>query len=311
MKNISGIDLNLMTAFEAMMRERHVSRAAMRIGLAQPSMSNALSRLRALFGDPLFIRTGGMMKPTEKAERLAPLIKTALDSLRTAVNEGGTFDPATSTRTFSLATTDYGEMLVLPELLRRIRAQAPGISLHSLPFDRPSFEEQLELGTLDAGLTVIYPSSPKTCTEPMFEERFVCIARPGHPALAGKGGAGDRVALDLETFLSLDHALVSRGGSPKGAVDRALAAINRERRIALTVANFTTLMFEVAQSDFIAAVAERLAVRMAPLAGFTIHAMPLNVNNFTMSLAWHQSTEADQGQKWLRSLVRDVCARLS
>lgn len=311
MKNIAAVDLNLMTAFEAMMLERHVSRAAARIGLAQPSMSNALARLRALFDDPLFVRIGGVMKPSEKAELLAPLIKTALDNLRIAVNEGGAFDPATSTRSFSLATTDYGEMLVLPELMRRIREQAPGISLYSLPFDRPSFEAQLEQGKLDMGLTVIQPASPKTRSDRLFEERFVCIARPGHPALAGKDRMGDRVALDLETFLSLDHALVSRGGAPKGAVDSALAAINRERRIALTVANFTTLMFEVAQSDFIAAVAERLAVRMAPLAGFTIHAMPLKVNNFTMSLAWHQSTDADQGQLWLRSLVRDVCARLS
>lgn len=311
MKNISGIDLNLMTAFEAMLLERHVSRAAARIGLAQPSMSNALARLRALFDDPLFVRTGGTMKPTEKAELLAPLIISALGKLRLAVNEGGAFDPATSTRVFRLATTDYGEMLVLPELMRRIRAQAPGIVLHSLPFDRPSFEEQLEQGKLDAGLTVIQPSSSATRTEKMFEERFVCIARPGHPALAGKGGAGERVALDLETFLALEHALVSRGGSPRGAVDTALAAMGRERRIALTVANFTTLMFEIAQSDFIAAVAERLAVRMAPLAGFTVHALPLKVNNFTMSLAWHQSTGADQGQLWFRAMMGEVCAGLS
>lgn len=310
MKNIAGVDLNLMTAFEAMMLERHVSRAAGRVGLAQPSMSNALSRLRALFDDPLFVRTGGAMKPTEKAELLAPLIKAALDNLRVAVNEGGTFDPATSTRTFSLATTDYGEMLLLPELIRRVRAQAPGVVLYSLPFDRASFEVQLEEGKIDAGLSVIEPASPKTRREKLFDERFVCIARRRHPALAGKGRAGERVALDLETFLKLDHALVSRGGPPKGAVDQALSAMGRERRVALTVANFTTLIFEVAQSDFVAAVAERLAVRMAPVAGFAIHALPLKVSNFTMSLAWHQSTEADRGQVWLRDLIRKTCAGL-
>lgn len=311
MKNIAGIDLNLMTAFEAMMLERHVSRAAGRIGLAQPSMSNALARLRALFDDPLFVRTGGMMKPTEKAELIAPLIKAALDSLRTAVNEGGRFDPAASTRAFTLSTTDYGEMLILPELMRRIRMEAPGVAVYSLPFDRPTFESDLDQGKLDAGLTVIDPVSPKTRAAKLFDERFVCIARRNHPALKGKRRAGSFVALDLETFLSLDHALVSRGGAAKGAVDRALDTMGRKRRIALTVANFTTLMFEVAQSDFVAAVAERLAVRMAPLAGFAIHALPLAVENFSMSLAWHAATDADQGQNWFRTKIREACASIA
>ena len=307
MKNIAAVDLNLMTAFEALLIEQHVSRAAARIGLAQPSMSNALSRLRALFDDPLFVRTGGTMKPTEKAAALAPLIKAALDNLRLAVNEAGQFDPATSTQSFSLATTDYGEMLILPELMRRIRIEAPGVEIHSLPYDRVTFEDQLERGQIDAGLTVIQRVSRQTQVEPMFEERFVCIAQRDHPALSGKGSAGAFVALNLETFLALDHALVSRGGRSRGAVDTALAALGHERRIALTVANFMTLMFQIAQSDLIAAVAERLARHMAPLAGFDIYALPLTVRNFTMSLAWHRSTEADEGQQWLRALLRDVC----
>jgi DNA-binding transcriptional LysR family regulator len=306
MKNIAAVDLNLMTAFEAMMEEQHVSRAASRIGLAQPSMSNALSRLRALFDDPLFVRVGGSMKPTERARMLAPLIKAALDNLRIAVNDGGSFDPESSTQIFRLATTDYGEMLVLPELMRRLRMEAPGVVVRSLPFDRSSFERDLEEGKLNAGLTVIEPKLPRTRIEKFWEERFVCIAREGHPALTPKAGADAYTALDLDTFLSLDHALVVRGGAAKGAVDTALSRMGRERRIGLTVANFTTLIFEVAQSDFIAAVAERLAIRMAPLAGFAIHALPLQVGNFTMSLAWHQSTDADLGQQWFRRHLRDV-----
>ena len=310
MKNIEAVDLNLMTAFEALLIEQHVSRAAHRVGLAQPSMSNALSRLRSLFDDPLFVRVGGVMRPTEKAKALAPLIKAALDNMRLAVNKASHFEPATSTQGFSLATTDYGEMLVLPKLMQRIRAEAPSVKVHSLPFDRASFEDMLERGQIDAGLTVIKPKSTSVVTEAMFDERFVCIARHQHPALADTGSTGAFAALDLETFLSLDHALVSRGGSAQGAVDTALAAMGRERQIGLTVANFTTLMFLIAQTELVAAVAERLATQMAPLAGFTIHALPLAVRNFTMSLAWHKATEADHGQIWFRELVRDVCRNM-
>ncbi len=305
MKNIAGVDLNLMTAFEAMMIEGSVTRAAARIGLAQPSMSNALARLRTLFDDPLFERAAQGMLPTEKARLLAPMICGALDSLRKAVNDGGRFDPASSEASFRLATTDYGEMIVLPALLSRIRAFAPKVRVQSLPFDRASFVEQLERDGIDAGLTVIGRKSPRMAIEPQFKERFVCIARRGHPAFPA-----DK-PLDMDTFVGLDHALVSRGGPPSGAVDRALAAIGRERRIAITVANFTTLMFLVAQSDFVAAVAERLARHMAGLIDLSLHALPLRVDPFTMSMAWHRRTDADAGQLWFRDQVRAVTAGLS
>jgi DNA-binding transcriptional LysR family regulator len=308
MKNIAGVDLNLMTAFEALMIEGHVTRAASRIGLAQPSMSNALARLRALFDDPLFVRGPEGMQPTEKARAIAPLISTALDSLRQAVNEAGVFDAARSTLSFRLATTDYGEFIVLPELLRRVRETAPNVKVYSLPFDRPVFAQRLERAELDLGLTVIEAGADRTQVEPQFRERFVCIARKGHPAIRRRSSVYKFVALDLDTFARLDHALVSRGGPPVGAIDRAMAKVGRERRVVTTVANFTTLMFLVAGSDLIAAVGERMAQRMADLVGVSIYTLPFEVDGFAMSMAWDRSTDADQGQLWFRDMVRGVCA---
>jgi DNA-binding transcriptional LysR family regulator len=308
LKNISGVDLNLMTAFEAMMIDGNVTRAAERVGLAQPSMSNALARLRSLFDDPLFIRSPLGMRPTEKAIAIAPLISAALDNLRIAVNEGGMFDPARSTQTFRLATTDYGEMLIVPTLLRRLRETSSGIRLLSLPYDRAVLEEQLERGQIDAGLSVLGRVSDRVRTEAQFDERFVCIARTGHPEISSAGNVDPNIALDLETFIRLDHALVSRGGPPSGAVDHALATIGRERQVVATVANFTALMHLVAQSDLVASVGQRIAVQMSERLGLSVHALPLEVGSFNMSMAWHQMTDADAGQRWFRDQLRTVCA---
>jgi DNA-binding transcriptional LysR family regulator len=309
-KNIAGVDLNLMTAFEAMMIDANVTRAAERVGLAQSSMSNALTRLRALFDDPLFVRSPTGMRPTEKAQMIAPLISEALDHLRHAINEGGVFDPAKSRLTFRLATTDYGEMLIVPELLRRLRVHAPGVRLLSLPFDRVTLEGQLERGQVDVGLSVLGRMSDRVRMERQFEERFVCIARNDHPAFSSSGAIDRFVALDLHTFTRLDHVLVSRAGAPSGSVDQALAAIGRERNVVATVANFTALMYLVAQSDMVASVGERIAIQMSQLLGLSIHALPLAVNGFTMTMAWHQMTEADAGQRWFREQIRAVCGGL-
>jgi DNA-binding transcriptional LysR family regulator len=311
LKNISGVDLNLMTAFEAMMVERHVSRAAQRVGLAQPSMSNALARLRALFDDPLFVRSPSGMQPTEKAIAIAQLISSALDSLRVAINEGGTFHPVQSTQTFRLATTDYGEMLIVPELLKRLRIQAPGTRLLSLPFDRSTLEGQLERGQIDVGLSVLGRMSHRVRTEKQFDERFVCVARSDHPALSSRVGIDPFIALDLQTFTQLDHVLVSRDGAPSGSVDQALAAVGRNRHVVATVANFTALIHLVAKSNMVASVGERIAVQMSKLLGLSVHALPLEVRGFTMSMAWHQMTDADAGQCWFRDLLREACADIA
>ena len=296
MKNISGIDLNLMTAFEAMMLEGNVTRAAARIGLAQPSMSNALGRLRALFDDQLFVRTPVGMHPTEKARAVAPLVSTALAALRSAINYAGAFDPATSALTIRIATTDYGEFIVLPKIMQILRSAAPNMTLISVPFSRAAVADQLGRGDVDLAFNVLPRASGRIRREAILTDKFVCIARADHPEISG--------TLDLPTFLRLHHALVAPRGTPTGAVDRALAAVGEKRHVVMSVSNFISLPFLIAESDMIAVVGERVALRLTALIGLKLYPVPVELDGFTMSMAWDVATDQDNGRIWFRDVMR-------
>ena len=203
------------------MLEGNVTRAAARIGLAQSSMSNALARLRLLFDDQLFARTPVGMHPTEKARAIAPLISSALAALRSAINDAGVFEPASSTLTIRLATSDYGEFIVLPKVMMTLRETAPNMKLISVPFSRSDVVTQMARGDIDIAFNVMPRFPSRIRWEPLLTDQFVCIARSDHPAITG--------ALDLKTFLGLQQALVAPRGTPNGAVDRALAAIGEKR----------------------------------------------------------------------------------
>jgi DNA-binding transcriptional LysR family regulator len=298
MKNIAGVDLNLMTAFEAMMLDGNVTRAGARIGLAQPSMSNALTRLRALFDDQLFVRTPVGMHPTEKARAIAPHVTLALAALRSAINEAGAFDPATSELTVRIATSDYGEFIVLPKVVQILRQAAPNMTLVSMPYSQSDIADQLGRGEVDLALNVMPRFPSRICREVLIEERFVCIARADHPEIFGD--------LDLPTFLRLTHALVAPRGTPFGAVDRALAKIGEKRQVVMSVGSFINLPFLIANSDMIAVIGERVAQRLGPLIGLKIYPVPIPLDGFRMSMAWDIATDNDVGPSWFRDLLRRV-----
>ena len=300
MKNIAGVDLNLMTAFEAMMLDGNVTRAAARIGLAQPSMSNALARLRELFDDQLFVRTPVGMNPTEKARAIAPLVSSALTALRCAINEAGIFDPATSSLTMRIATSDYGEFIVLPKVMQALRQAAPQMRLISIPFSRTAVVEQLSHGEIDIAFNVLPRFPRRICREAILAERFVCIARVNHPSISGQ--------LDLATFLGLQHVLVAPRGRPVGAVDRALAVMGQKRQVVMSVGSFITLPFLIAGSDMIAVVGERVAERLGSLIGLNIYPVPFPLDGFTMSMAWNIGTNGDAGHLWFRNIMRSATA---
>lgn len=300
MKNISAVDLNLMTAFEAMMLDGNVTRAAARIGLAQPSMSNALARLRLLFDDQLFVRTPAGMHPTEKARAIAPHVSLALASLRSAINEAGAFDPATSTMTIRIATSDYGEFIILPQVVQALRAAAPHMTLISIPFSRSEIAEQFARGDVDLAMNVLPRLPSRFRRDVLMKERFVCIARADHPEISGD--------LDLATFLRLQHALVAPRGTPYGAVDRALAMIGEKRQVVMSVGSFLSLPFLIADSDLIAVIGERVAQRLGPLVGLRMYPAPVPLDGFTMSMAWDVATDKDAGHGWFRNLMRSAVA---
>lgn len=296
--NLSRIDLNLLVAFEALMEERHVTRAAERIGLAQPSMSNALRRLRDLFADELFLRTGAGMQPTDKALALIGPIGDALREIREVLTPERSFDPSTARRRFTVAATDYGDLLVVPELSRLLRAEAPGIDLVVRPMaDATAALGKLERGEIDALVGGHLPDSPRCVRQRLFEEHFVCIQ---DEARAARGGNPS-----LEDYATLPHALFSAAGGDglPSVIDTVLARHGMRRRVALTLAHVVAVPFAVAGTDLIATMAERVARRFAEAAGVVLHPLPFDTPSFSIDLVHARRAVDDPALRWLLNAV--------
>jgi len=304
-KNIASVDLNLLVAFEALLEERSVTRAGQRIGLAQPSMSTALNRLRALFNDPLFQRGPAGMVPTARALALSGAVWEALRHVRLALDHGSVFDPTISRHVFRLGVTDYGAAVIVPELIRSLRAQAPGIDLQIRPIgEARSMMKQLEDGYVDALLGGHLPMPRNGLRHRLFDERFVCICDAAHAARYG--------SLDLEGYAALPHALfaASGGDGMPAALDDLLAQHGLRRRVALTLPHALALPFAIAGTDLVAALAERVARRMTPLAGIALLPLPGTVPPFAIDMICTRESMDQEQVRWLISRLVLVGERL-
>jgi len=297
--NLASIDLNLLVAFEALMREQNVTRAGARVGLAQPSMSSALMRLRDLFDDPLFIRTASGMRPTPRALALAGPIGAALDHLRAALANEPQFDPMTARERFSIAATDYGDLIVIPAIVAAIRREAPNVDLVVRPVtDRVEALRRLEHGEVDLLLGGHFPDSARTNRHALFQERFVCI-RDRKRAISTK-------TFSQEDFLKSPHAWFSSTGgdnSPSG-LDGHLAQLGFSRRLALTLPHVVAVPFVIAGTDLIATLSERVAKRFANEAGVAIIPMPFAVLPYSVDLVESRARDGDLALRWLIELIQ-------
>lgn len=297
--NLASLDLNLLVAFEALMREQNVTRAGARIGLAQPSMSSALTRLRALFDDPLFIRTANGMKPTPRALSLAEPVGAALDHLRAALTAEPKFDPSTAHQRFSIAATDYGDLILIPAIVAAIRREAPNVDLVVRPVtDRVKTLRRLEHGEVNLLLGGHLPDSPRTIRHSLFQERFVCI-RDGKRAMSKKPFGRD-------DFLQSPHAWFSSTGgddSPSG-LDSHLAELGFTRRVALTLPHVVAVPFVIAGTDLIATLSERIARMFAKEARVAVVPMPFDVPPYSVDLLRSRAQEGDLAMRWLVDLIR-------
>lgn len=284
-------DLNLMLVFEALLRERSVTRAARALGLGQPSTSNALARLRALLKDELFIRAGATMQPTARALALSEPITAALALLRGAVAGGAAFDPATTTRRFRLSAGDYAAMLLLPPLVRRLRAAAPGIDLRCRFAEKDTLPRLLDDGTLDLAIGV-FPAAPmRLAVRPLLREEFLCLLRARHPAAARP--------LTPETYAALPHVLVTERADDTGAVDEALRRRGLRRRVAVTVPHVSLVPDLLAETDFIATVAVRVARAFAANGGLVTRKVPVAMPPWQLTALTARHASGDAGLAWL------------
>jgi DNA-binding transcriptional LysR family regulator len=298
MADLAGLDLNLLRVFDAVARERHVTRAAQRLNLSQPAVSNALARLRGALGDELFLRRPGGVEPTALALSLAQPVAEALDRLAEALAARAPFDPATSGRVFAIALSEYAEAVLAPPLLELLAQEAPGVLLAIRHTDRTSWEATLEAAEAEMAVAVL-PEPPALYTRlRLLPEAFCTLMRPGHPLATGE--------LTLERFTSVPHLLHSPNGSRDGALDRVLAEAGHPRRLGAVVAHLAAVPEILARTDIIMTLSARLAGQLARAHGLVVREPPLAVRHTRLSLIFHRRFEADAGHAWLRRLILAV-----
>jgi DNA-binding transcriptional LysR family regulator len=294
--DLTRIDLNLLVVFDALIRARHVGRAAERLFLSQSATSHALNRLRELFDDPLFIRHPKGIEPTLKARELAEPIAAALASVRTIVSPTAPFDPGQLRRTFRLAANDLAVLLVLAPIMPELLATAPGVQVRMLPINSATVVEDLDRGYVDLALGAFGEMPHRLQKLPLYQERFVAVARRGHPRL-------ENGRMSLETFVELPHALVSWSGDAHGQVDDALEKLGLSRRVALTVTQFLALPFVIGRSDMICVLPCRAAMQMAETADLALFALPVHVDTYTSYIVVPRQLAAHPEIDWFCRLL--------
>lgn len=296
--NLRGIDLNLLAVLHALLTEESVSRAALRVGLSQPATSHALARLRALFDDALLERRDGKLCRTAFASVLLPRVCIAVQSAQAVFREPGPFDPASITATVRLAATDYVSTLLLPDVLRRLSAEAPGLDLRVTVTDRLAVGDALTSGRADLALGVFGRSTPGFRTEDLFNDDLILLARRGHPILSV-----DR--LTPEDLARYDWMLVSPFGDPVGPVDEALRARGIARRVRLTVPIFLQAPEIVARTDLVVALGRRLGMIAIGRWPVGWRELPLQVPGFTANAMWLDQRDTDPVLSWLRARLHE------
>ena len=299
-KNLARIDLNLLVVFDALIAERHVTRAAARIGLTQPATSHALKRLRALFGDPLFVRSSRGMVPTPLALEAEPAIRSVLEQVEGILRAERSFTPGRSDRQFVLGLSDYAALVLLPRLMARLDDEAPGVTLLVRSTSHDVGLPMLEDGSVEL-IAGHFPEPPTHMKEQLlYDEDFLCACRDDHSAFTGSGG--------LDSYLSFRHLNVSTKGRARGYVDAVLSEQGLKRHVAATVGHFLMAPVLAGSTELIVTEPRRL---LEPLAGhfaFRLFRPPIDIPSFRVVQTWHARYDADPGHLWLRRLLKDVAA---
>ena len=300
--NFASFDLNLLRVFDALARERSVTRAGELIGLSQPAVSSALNRLRHLLGDELFVRRGNDMMPTPRAEAIAVGIREALAQIEQSVAGDTRFDPSSAERIFTLFGADFFSMLLMPRFAERIAALAPGIKLRLLDSASGDVERLLRDNVIDLALEHPLDMPDWVSQQLMFRAPFAVIAARDHPEIRAAGiKAGAKLPVSL--FCRLPHALRSIDGGMSGAVDAALQEQGVARRVVLTLPHFHAIALAVGRGRLIATVPVQFARAVAKDLGLAIYRPPFAVPVPDISLYWHRRNDQNPAHRWMRGQV--------
>lgn len=299
-----GVDLNLLAAFDALMEERNVTRAATRVGVSQPAMSAALARLRKLLGDPLFLRSPEGLLPTPRARELSGPLSQALTQIETVLVKKAAFVPGDASLTFNLGLSDYPTFVLLPQLLGALAQQAPGVSLNVRAVNgRDHAVDLLDAGAIDAAIGVSPTHADgRILSMAILQDEFVTVLASDHPDA--------RRGMTMKTYLSLPHVLVSPEGHRHGVVDQALAQKGKKRQLAVTLPQMFAVPAVVARTRMTATVLKRVALSSEAGGRLALFPPPLALPPIMFHLIWHRRCERSVAQAWFRALIASIAASL-
>ena len=292
MMHISRVDLNLFIVFEAIYTEGGVTRASQKLNLTQPAISHALGRLRLMFDDPLFVRQGHLMVSTPLARSIIEPVRQSLRGFEVTLNKLNRFEPATTTREFTVALRDVLESTVLPPLMVALEKDAPQAKVAAVQVDRRELESELQAGTLDCAIDVLLPLGPDIRHVRILADRTLVVARRDHPRLQG--------GITLADYLEEEHILASSRRKGPGIEDFELSRLGMQRKIRLRCQHYFAACRVVSQTDLILTMPERYARVANQQFDNQLLALPLDMPAWDVYLYWHANVEDDPANKWLR-----------
>lgn len=306
--SIKGIDLNLLVYLDVLLRKRNVTRAAESLGISQPAMSNSLKRLRELFGDPLLVRTSGGMSPTERAEILQPLVREIVASAEKAIEPDKKFDASRADRVFRISVSDYGESTLLPHLLRRMRSEAPNITLDILTPSDVSYQD-IEGGNVDLVINRFDDLPQSFHQRTIWRDSFSCLINHNNPL---------RKNFNLEAYLEASHVWVSKtgmgigvgvdpgAGQQLGWVDDALARLGKKRRIRVLTRHYQVAMHLAELRDLVITLPTKAANLIKAHPDVIILPPPFDIPEIELQMAWSPLLQHNPAHQWIRRLIADV-----
>lgn len=296
--SLRGLDLNLLVVLDALLRERHVTRAASRLGLSQPATSNALGRLRRLFGDALLVRGRAGMEPTQRGLELAESTRRILHQVEGALESREHFDPSTTRRRFRLRMSDLLGRLLLPRLVARFAAEAPQAALEIVHLSPSATIDALERDEIDLGVSMGLETTGAIMSAVLLQDRMACLMRSAHPLASVR-------AVSLDDLLAARHVRVAMSPTDRRFAERVLGPRGEERRVVLTVPHWLVLPEILRDADLVAVLSERLGAAFADASAGGLVARPIRAASvaFSWRLYWHRRHENDAAHAWLRSLL--------
>ncbi|MEO1701644.1 MAG: LysR family transcriptional regulator [Pseudomonadota bacterium] len=292
------LDLTLLLVFLGLLKHRKALDVARELGLTQSAISQALKRLREVFGDDLFLRRPHGMEPTATALALEAPIANAVETLRRALGVARVFDPMTASGTVRLAAMHTEQAVLIPSFSARLREKAPGLDLSVVPRGRHEAMQALQDGEVDLALG-FFRDVPKTClSEVLYEDSYLVAANPEF--------LNNEMSLDLDTYCKMDHILTSPSAQLHGVVDLHLEKIGRERRVVLALPAFLPALAAAATSNALVTLPARVAHTFADHFGLATQKPPLDLPSFPVSVVWHRRNDTDPQTQWIKSQINSL-----